>query len=79
MPAAPGTAGRADAGRGARTLCLIKFIRGNKTVSRDCASCGVEGCARGRMDQPGRQLRRICRAHLNLYYMPRLKVPTSCN
>lgn len=29
-PAAAGTAGRADAG--ARTLCLIKFIRGNKTV-----------------------------------------------
>lgn len=44
LPAAPGTAGRADAGRGARPLCLINFIRWNKTVSRDCAKgCGGRG------------------------------------
>lgn len=59
-PAAGVTAGRADAGRGARTLCLIKFIRENKTVSRDCASRRGAGRA-GREDWPGRQLRRICR------------------
>lgn len=41
-PAAPEQLGEQMQGAG-YALCLIKFIRGNKTVSRDCAEAGGEG------------------------------------
>ncbi|KAG6455121.1 hypothetical protein O3G_MSEX009025 [Manduca sexta] len=75
--AAAGTAGRADAGRGVRTLCLIKFIPGNKTVSHDCAG-QRDGGGRGR-GRAGLRTSPVgscdASAALRWIHMLRLKVP----